>query len=77
MMNITQIDLTPAGKRVVYLDGEFYLLRVWERGYWRAIKVKQDSNGFWYCCDDDDWIIKDGVVQWREVGWDLRRENVK
>lgn len=71
-MNLT--DITPTGNLIAEINGERFILRRWESGYWRAIKVKQDSNGFWFCCDDDDWIISDGRVLWREVGWEMRKE---
>lgn len=67
-------DITPTGKCIVDIDGEQYQLRRYEGRYWRAIKVKQDQSGFWFCCDDDDYIIGGGKVLWREVGWDLRKE---
>ena len=73
-MNLT--DITPTGHLIAEINGEHYKLRRWERGYWRANKVKRDQHGFWYVCDDDDFIIRDGVFLWREVGWDLRKEIV-
>ena len=66
--------VTPGGKLIAEIGGAHFVLRRRERGNWRAIMVKQDWNGFWFCCDDDDWIISDGRVLWREVGWDLRKE---
>ena len=70
---------------VLLIDGSWYraryqdpgILRPEDRGLWRCDKVKRDRNGFWYCCDDDDYLIDDdGRIVARETGWDLRRFEV-
>lgn len=62
--------------RVRYRDPG--ILRPEDAGLWRCHKVSQDWNGFWFCCDDDDYLITDdGHVVAREIGWDLRKEKMK
>lgn len=68
---------------IIEIDGNFYriryrdsgVLRPEDKGLWRAEQVEQDWNGFWSCCDDDDYLINDeGQIVAREIGWGLRRE---
>ena len=75
------VDVTPTGKLVAEIDGEFYLLQerdkglYWreDAGLWRATKVDIGVFGMWSPCDDDDFLIdRDGKVVARETGW--RRE---
>lgn len=68
------VDCTVTGKLVAKVDGKLFLLRRWERGKWRADMVDINQFGRYTPCDDDDWIIRDGKILWREVGWDLRKE---
>lgn len=35
------------------------ILRPEDKGLRRCHKVKQDWNGNWYCCDDDDYLVDD------------------
>jgi len=70
------VDLMPSGDLVAEIGGKHYHLRRWERGMWRSCMVHRDQVGRWVTCDDDDWIIKDGRIIAREIGWDLRREDV-
>ena len=69
------IDVTVTGDLIAEIEGKCYLLRRWERGSWRAVMVEKDQFGRWKVCDDDDWIIRDGKILWRETGWDLRVVN--
>ena len=69
------IDITPTGKLIAQINGKLYMLRRWEHGTWRSVMVQKDTKGFYFVCDDDDWIILDGRIIGREIGWDLRREN--
>ena len=68
---------------IIEIEGKFYRIRYRDRGFpheedrglWRAEMVAQDPIGFWYVCDDDDYLIDDsGKVVAREIGWNLRRE---
>ena len=68
---------------IIEIDGKHYrlryrdpgILRPEDRDLWRAEMVAQDPIGFWYVCDDDDYLITDDRrVVAREIGWDLRRE---
>ena len=62
---------------IIEIEGIFYRIRYKDHGLWRADKVKRDRNGWWFCCDDDDYLIDDsGRIVAREVGWDLRREEI-
>lgn len=70
---------------IVIINGEHYRLRgrdlgqihPEDKGLWRAEKVKANENGYWYVCDDDDWMITDDLrVVAREVGWRLMRFDV-
>ena len=48
-----------------------------DRGLWRSDKVTWEDD-HWGVHDDDDYLLTDeGEVVAREVGWDLRREEVK
>jgi len=48
-----------------------------DRGLWRAVKVKLNESGHWYCCDDDDYMITDEMqIIAIEVGWRLERIKV-
>lgn len=68
--------------RVIRIDGEFYrllyqdpgILRPEDVGLWRALKVEWDGDHFGIH-DDDDYLIDADIlcVVAREVGWDLRR----
>ena len=69
------VDMMPTGDLVAEIDGKRYWLRRWEHGTWRACMVSKDHNGWYRVCDDDDYIIKDGKIIAREIGWDLRRED--
>ena len=69
------IDITPTGKLIAQINGKLYMLRRWEHGTWRSVMVDKNTNGSYFVCDDDDWIIKDGEILVREVGWDRRRIN--
>ena len=71
--------------RVIEINGSYYRVRYRDPGFthseddglWRCHKVALDWNGNWYCCDDDDYLITDdGQIVAREVGWDLRREEI-
>ena len=73
-MMLDIVDLMPSGDPIAEIDGNLYWLRRWERGEWRACKVSKDHFGWYRVCDDDDFIIRDGRVIRREVGWDLREE---
>lgn len=59
-----------------YIDRGF--LYAEDRGLWRSHKVKKNSAGDWFCCDDDDYMIdiEKRKVMAREIGWDLRREKI-
>ena len=70
------VDVTVTGKLIAEIDGKHYMLRSWEAGCWRADMVDRGLFGWWSACDDDDWIIRNGVVIAREIGWERRRENV-
>ena len=53
------------------------VLRPEDKGLIRCHKVKQDWNGEWFCCDDDDYLVdENGKIVARETGWDLRREDI-
>ena len=78
-------DVTPTGKLIAEINGEYYMLRYKDRGelcpadkgLWRSIKVWRNQFGNWVCCDDDDWLIdRNGKIVAREIGWDLRREKI-
>ena len=71
---------------IIEIGGECYkvrgydpgILRPEDRGLLRAHKVKQDWGGFWFCCDDDDYLIdREGKIIAREIGWNLRREKME
>lgn len=68
--------------RIVEIDGRFYCLRykdpgvmrVEDKGLWRAVSVQKDSHGRWFCNDDDDYLINDEMkVVAIESGWNMRR----
>ena len=70
---------------VVRIDGEFYramyldpgILRPEDKGLWRALHVTWDGD-HWGIHDDDDYLLSDDrKVVAREVGWDLRRVEIK
>ena len=72
---------------IIEIEGKFYriryrdpgILRPEDKGLWRADRVDRSTiNGEWYVCDDDDFLIDDnGKVVAREIGWELRREEMK
>ena len=73
-----------SSERVIRIEGEFYrllyrdpgTLRPEDRGLWRALKVTWDRD-HWGFHDDDDYLLSDdGKVIAREIGWDLRREEM-
>ena len=68
------VDVTATGKLIAEIDGQHFLLTRWERGVWRAVMVDRGVYGGWSPCDDDDFIIRDGVILWREVGWRLEKK---
>ena len=55
------------------------ILRPEDKGLWRAVRVDRSTiTGEWFACDDDDYLITDDRrVVAREIGWDLRKEEVK
>lgn len=66
---------------VYLIDGSFYrilyrdpgILRPEDAGLWRALHVIWDGD-HWGIHDDDDYLITDDWrVVAREIGWDLRR----
>lgn len=60
--------------RIHYKDKGF--LRPEDKGLWRALHVEWDKD-HWGIHDDDDYLITDlGEVVAREIGWDLRREEI-
>lgn len=71
---------------IIEIDGKHYrlryrdpgILRPEDKGLWRADMVDQSIiTGDWFPCDDDDYLITDDRrVVAREVGWDLRREEM-
>ena len=70
---------------VIRINVEFYRLRYRDpgtfrpedRGLWRADKVTWDKDHWGYHDDDDYLITDDRRVVAREIGWDLRREEMK
>ena len=61
---------------VTQIGDEFYAIRdyVPEYNAWRCDRVRQNDRGRWYVDDDDVWIIdRDGNIQFKERGWDLRK----
>ena len=73
-------------KDIIVIDGKHYrlsyrdpgILRPEDKGLWRGNMVEQDWNGWWTVCEDDDYLITDdGRIVAREVGWDLRREEMR
>lgn len=71
---------------VIRIDGAYYrvmyrdpgVLRPEDKGLWRALHVTWDGDHFGIH-DDDDYLIdaESRQVVAREVGWDLRRINIK
>lgn len=70
---------------VVRIDGEFYramyrdpgVLRPEDKGLWRALHVTWDGDHFGIHDDDDYLLSDDRKVVAKEVGWNLRRINIK
>ena len=70
---------------VIRLGGHHYRIRSRDsgfphkedRGLWRADRVTWDGDHWGYHDDDDYLITDDGEVVAREIGWDLRREELK
>ena len=75
-----------SSERVIRIEGEYYrlqyrdpgILRPEDAGLWRALKVEWDGDHFGIH-DDDDYLIDADArcVVAREVGWDLRRIEVR
>ena len=72
-------------KTVIEINGEHYrlkykdpgILRPEDKGLWRALHVTWEGD-HWGINDDDDYLITDdGRVVAREIGWCLRREEIK
>lgn len=71
---------------IIEIEGKHYhlryrdpgFLRPEDKGLWRATRVERSRiTGDWYPCDDDDYLItNDWRVVAREIGWDLRREEL-
>lgn len=70
----------------VYIIGsEYYKVQSIDSGQlrpedarlYRAVKVRWSGNHYWECYDDADYLIDDDRrVVAREVGWELRREEI-
>ena len=67
------VDVTMTGKLIAEIEGKHYLLQRWECGHWRAVMVDVGIFGGWSPCDDDTFIIRDGKILWREVGWNREK----
>ena len=73
-------------RRGVYkIDGSYYRVRYQDKGFryeedrglWRADKVEWTGTA-WRIVDDDDYLIDDERrIVAREVGWELRREEME
>ena len=63
--------------RVRYAD--LGVLRPEDKGLLRCDKVARNAAGDWFPCDDDDYLVdaESRQVVAKEVGWDLRRINIK
>ena len=72
---------------IIQIGEEYYHVRYVDNGFphtedkglLRSHKVALNAAGDWYVCDDDDFLIdaeKRRIVA-REIGWYLRREELK
>ena len=65
-------------------DGNYYRIQYRDSGFphkedkglWRCLLVEWDGDHFGVHDDDDYLLTEDGQVVAREIGWDLRREEI-